>query len=73
MTVSTGPTNASGKSAGVPVTGMSDGDRIGGGESAPRYAALFVAGTAVGTVVRTAMWLLPDGFVDRVKGLLPGQ
>jgi hypothetical protein len=51
---------------------MSD-DRIGGGESSPRYAALFVAGATVGTVIRTAMWLLPDGFVGRVKGLLPGQ
>lgn len=64
--------NANGKPTAAVVRGMSD-DRIGGGESAPRYAALFVAGAAVGTVVRTAMWLLPDGFVGRVKGLLPGQ
>ena len=51
---------------------MSD-DRIGGGQSSPKYAALFVAGAAVGTVVRTAMWLLPNGVVGRVKALLPGQ
>jgi len=48
-------------------------DRIGGGESSPKYAALFVTGAVVGTAVRTAMWLLPDGLVDRVKRLLPGQ
>jgi hypothetical protein len=49
------------------------GDRIGGEESSPEYAALFVAGALVGTALRAGMWLLPEGLVDRVKGLLPGQ
>jgi len=46
---------------------------IGGDTSSIRFASLFLVGVVVGTAVRTGMWLLPDGVVEAVKGLLPGQ
>jgi hypothetical protein len=39
---------------------------IGGDESRASYAAIFVAGVLVGSLIRAGMWLLPSALVDAV-------
>lgn len=48
-------------------------NRVGGTESDPRYAAIFVVGVLLGSMIRLVAYLFPERIVATLEDLLLGD